>query len=60
VRHYGRNWYVANTMREYADEKEHYDLPLEIEPDYVIFTFAQIGLLDEARKYFELSKHMKS
>lgn len=37
MRHYGLNWYVPNAIREYDDEKEHYDLPLEIEPDYVIY-----------------------
>ena len=27
---YDLNWNVLNAMGEYDDEKEHYDLPLEI------------------------------
>ena len=57
---------VLNAMGEYDDALQNYDLALEIEsnnPDLLkkkAFTLAQLGLLDEARDYFELSKHMKS
>ena len=50
MRHYGLNWYVPSALREYDDEKEHYDLPLEIEPDNPdllkkkAFTLFKIGL----------------
>ncbi len=56
---------VFNAMREYNFAIEHYDLALEIEPDNVdllkkkAFTLAQLGLLDEARGYFELAKHIE-
>jgi len=57
---------VLNAMGEHDNAIEHYDLALEIEPYNVdllkkkAFTLAQIGLLDEAREYFELAIQMKS
>ena len=53
---------VLNAMREYDNAIGHYELALEIEPDNVdllknkAFTLAQLGLMDEAREYFELAK----
>jgi len=55
---------VLNAMGEYDDAIQHYDLALEMEPDNLdllkkkAFTLAQLGLLDEAREYFELTKQM--
>jgi len=55
---------VLNAIGEYDDAIQHYDLALEIEPDNLdllkkkAFTLAQLGLLDEARDYFELVKQM--
>jgi len=57
---------VLNAMGEYDNAIQNYDLALEIEPDNPdllkkkAFTLAQLGLLDEAREYFELFKQMKS
>ncbi len=56
-----KNGYVLNAMGEYDN-----DLSLEIKPDNVdllkkkTLSLAQLGLLDEARGYFELAKQMKS
>jgi len=55
---------VLNAIGEYDDAIQHYDLALEIEPDNLdllkkkAFTLAQLGLLDEARDYFELAKQV--
>jgi len=55
---------VLNAMGEYDDAIQHFDLALEMEPDNLdllkkkAFTLAQLGLLDEAREYFELTKQM--
>jgi len=52
---------VLNAMGEYDDALQNYDLALEIEPNNPdllkkkAFTLAQLGLLDEARDYFELA-----
>ena len=57
---------VLISMGEYDNAIQHYDLALEIDPDNVdllkkkAFTLAQLGLLDEAREYFELATQMKS
>ncbi len=57
---------VLISMGEYDNAINHYDLALEIEPDNVdllkkkAFTLAQLGLLDEAREYFELANKLKS
>ena len=51
-------------MGEYDNALEHYDLALEIEPDNVellkkkAYILAQLGLLDEARDYFEVANLM--
>ena len=56
---------VLISMGEYDNAIDHYDFALEIEPDNVdllkkkAFTLAQLGLLDEAREYFELAKKME-
>ncbi len=52
-------------MPEYDDEKEYYHLPLEIDLKCDLlktkaFTLTCLGLLDEAREYFEFAKQMKS
>jgi tetratricopeptide (TPR) repeat protein len=57
---------VLISMGEYDNAIHHYELALEIEPDNVdllkkkAFTLAQLGLLDEAREYFELANKLKS
>ena len=57
---------VLISMGEYDNAIKHYDLALEFEPDNVelikmkAFTLAQLGLLDEARNYFEAAKQIKS
>lgn len=57
---------VLISMGEYDNAIKHYDLALEIEPDNVdlikkkAFTLAQLGLLDEARNYFEAANQIKS
>ncbi len=57
---------VLISMGEYDNAMKHYDLALEIEPDNVellkkkAFILAQLGLLDEARDYFEIVNQIKS
>jgi len=56
---------VLISMGEYDNAIEHYESALEIEPNNIdllkktAFAFAQIGLLDEAKFYFEIAKQIE-
>lgn len=57
---------VLISMGEYDNAIKHYDLALEIDPDNVellkkkAFILAQLGLLDEARDYYDAANKIRS